>query len=190
MNKKNQKLIALLAALFLLLTFSFSYLLFQKIKSLQSGLKVYYNAPNLARECLSYWQKMNLISGNIPLDFWEKPVIVAFVFDISDCGICLARLDEVIDFVDSLIKGSNVALVAIARSQSHKRLIHYLSVAPKPIPVLIDTSVETALWFYNATPQIIIINRYKSPKVAVGLISAGIIRKKFLNHLIKIIFSK
>lgn len=104
-KRLNENLIAFFAILFfIILTVSFSYSLFNKRKNAQVGLKVHKSAGNLVCQCLSHWQELDLISGNMSLNFWQKPVIVACVFNIEDCGICLARVDELIAFLDSITK--------------------------------------------------------------------------------------
>lgn len=179
----NDKMRLGLAFLFLLVAGSVYWYGHSDRNKLAPGFRKSFGAATLMDQLLSHWRELPLANGEVSANLWECPVIVTFVFNVSDCALCLARVDELVTFVDSLADQINVGLLCVGISYKTALLDHYLAVSPKSCPVLRDTCTASDIWDGGATPQIIIIDRRDGITLARGLVSARKVTGQFLNKL-------
>ena len=150
--------------------------------SLAPGIQVVKNSDDIAYQILSHLRTIPTISGSVKLNLWEKSLIVIFVFDIGDCGVCLARVDQIVTLIDSLSQKIDLGLICVGKCITPALLKRFIIASPKPCPVLLDTS-KTSFSLFEPTPQIIIIDRRRNISLVKGIITANRVTDQFRNKL-------
>ena len=155
--------------------------------TLAPGFKKIGNSTSRADELITNWQSLPVIHGEIKEDFWDREVIVSFVFDMTDCAVCLPRMHEYISFTDSLVNNYNIGLLCVGFSNPSILLERYIRVSPKPCPVLRENDISKKELHYRYTPKVIIIDKRKNISIVERLINSTSLSRRFLNKYMKMI---
>ena len=137
-----------------------------------------------AKKLLTHWRTLPVIHGEMEKNIWERQVLVAFIFSMSNCGICLPRVHECVTYADSLIKKNNIniGLFCVGISQNPILLDRYVTASPKPFPVLGETGSSIEPFDYGYTSKIIVIDRRYGLAVAETIIGKGQVPRRLRNE--------
>lgn len=133
--------------------------------------------PEMEIETLiQHWVKLPVIQNQIPTGFWEKKVILVFIFSMTDCSICLPRVDQLVNYSDSLKNILDFNILCIGISKNKRILERYLLVAKKPCPVIYEDQSKIE-YDYGRTPQFMLIDRRNTLKIYKGFIPKKNLKK-------------